>query len=80
MDITQVNPVLLGSIPVIVGVVQVIKNLGLPIRLVPLSAIILGIIVSAFLGGTLFSIVMSGLIVGLSSAGLYSGGKTTISG
>lgn len=80
MDITQLNPLLLASIPVILGVVSLIKGLGLPSRFAPLASVILGLGVSFLIGGTPFIVIMGGLIVGLSASGLYSGTKATIEG
>lgn len=67
-------------IAVIVGLSQLAKELGVKDKFIPILAILLGII-----GGTLYlytgdikSGVMSGIIMGLSSVGLYSGGKNII--
>lgn len=67
-------------IAVIVGISQLAKELGVKDKFIPILAILLGII-----GGTLYlytgdikSGVMSGIIMGLSSVGLYSGGKNII--
>lgn len=65
-------------IAVIVGVVEAIKRaFNLPVRFVPLLAIVLGVVgVSAFSGFSPDS-VFEGVIAGLSACGLYSGVKTT---
>lgn len=67
-------------IAVIVGISQLAKELGVKDKFIPILAILLGII-----GGTLYlytgdikSGVMSGIIMGLSSVGLYSGSKNII--
>ena len=64
-------------IAVIVGLSQLAKELGVKDKFIPILAILLGIA-----GGTLYlytgdikSGVMSGIIMGLSSVGLYSGSK-----
>jgi hypothetical protein len=66
-----------AAVPIIVGLVEVAKRtLRLPTRFAPLLALGLGV-VSGFLmhsrdpGRAL----LEGLIIGLESAGLYSGGK-----
>lgn len=75
----QISMLALSAI--VVGLVQIIKGLGLPSKWVPLIALVLGIAIAfvgrAFIPGDSTSeIVLYGLIMGLSSMGLYSGGKT----
>jgi len=66
---------------VIVAATQVIKNLRfVSTRYVPLIAILLGISGSFTLGGVEWLSVASGVIIGLSSVGLYSGFKATVLG
>ena len=77
-DITLV-PLLIGSIPVVLGVVSALKTIGLPSKWSPLVSIGLSLVLAFFVGGlTLFDVILQGLIVGLSASGLYSGTKTTI--
>ena len=76
MDII-LTPLLLASIPIVLGVVSVLKITGLSDRWAPLASLILGVGVSALIGGTVVTIVLGGLVVGLSASGLYSGTKTT---
>lgn len=66
-------------IPLVVGLVQVVKTLGLPSRFAPLASVLLGVGIEALVGGTIAHMVIVGAIVGLSAAGLYSGTKTTVS-
>lgn len=71
MDLTIV-------IALVIGMTQVIKKgTGITRRYVPLLAVGLGIVI-AFLVAKEVSLeaVLGGLIAGLSSMGLYSGGKT----
>lgn len=66
-------------IPLIVGLVQVLKTMGLSRKFLPLAAIIFGI------GGGIFYVypddikggIIVGIMLGLSSSGLYSGTKNT---
>lgn len=76
--------VTLASIPAIIALVTLAKDLGLPSKLSPLLAVLLGIIaalVDGYILGTLIdgpSIVqvgVSGIILGLGAAGLYDGAK-----
>ncbi len=67
-------------IAVIVGLVQVVKGVGMPSRYASLFALVFGVAASfavaseATVGLTIFN----GLVLGLSSAGLYSGTKATL--
>ena len=58
---------------VIVGISEVVKNLGLKCKYLPLFNLVLGIILSTFfmtdLG--LQESILQGLIIGLSASGLY---------
>lgn len=67
-------------VPIITGIVQVFKQMGLPRRFSPLLALLLGIA-----GGVFYvcptdikSGVMVGIVLGLSATGLYSGSKNMI--
>lgn len=70
------------AVAVIVGVIEVIKRAsGLNTRYVPLLAVILGIITYIFLGDSdIVENILTGIIVGLSSIGLYAGTKKTVKG
>lgn len=74
----------LASIPAIIALVTLAKDLGLPHKLSPLLAVVLGIIgalLNAYVLGTLLdgpSVVQTataGIILGLGAAGLYDGAK-----
>lgn len=70
----------MALIPMIVGIVEILKRTGVPKRLLPLSSLILGI------GSGVFFLyptdlkmgIFTGIILGLSASGLYSGTKNTI--
>lgn len=67
-------------VPIIVALVQVAKMVGLPNKFAPLVAIGVGIFISFLFGhesGDMSQTILSGVIYGLSSSGLYSGIKTT---
>lgn len=67
-------------VPIVIGVVQVIKTVGLPNRFAPLASLVLGIAGAVFLvGGALQVAILQGIIVGLTASGLYSGTKATFS-
>ena len=67
-------------VPVIVGLVQVVRKTGLKTRYLPLSAVLLGIVSISAIYGVSGLNAFSGIVVGLSAAGLYSGVKTTVKG
>ena len=76
MDII-LTPLMLSSIPIVLGVVSVFKIAGLADRWAPLASLIMGVGVAALIGGPLVVVVLGGLVIGLSASGLYSGTKTT---
>lgn len=67
-------------IPLIIGLVELLKGVGLPKRYLPVASLIFGIAVGVFYvypddlkGG-----ILVGIMLGLSASGLYSGTKNTI--
>lgn len=66
-------------VPVILGVVQVVKNVGMSSKYAPLVAIALGIVISGYLNVFDATNIIQGIILGLSASGLWSGAKTLIS-
>jgi len=71
-------------IPLVVGLVEVIKRAtGLNSKYAPLLSLVLGLLLSGISGffSTIGELVLSGIIVGLSSSGLYDAvGKPAIEG
>jgi hypothetical protein len=69
--------------PVIVGLVEVLKAIGLPSRWAPVAAIGCGIAICAGAalasgseaGARWFEAGLSGIVAGLAASGLYSGSK-----
>lgn len=70
----------LALIPLLVAVIAVLTNLGLPKQFAPVVSVVLGIVVGiVYLApGDIKQGIMIGLALGLSSVGLYSGTKNTI--
>lgn len=72
----------IALVPVVTGMVQLLKMSGLPRKYLPISSLILGI----FSGYYYLApddpprAVFLGIIVGLSAVGLYSGTKNTMEG
>jgi len=61
----------------VTGLTEVVKRIGLPSRFAPLTAITIGLAISFLNRGALpiDVVIMTGIVAGLSSAGLYSGVK-----
>jgi hypothetical protein len=70
------------AIAVTVGLTEVVKRTRLfNARYIPAIALLIGIAMSALINHSITpDVVFSGIIVGLSSCGLYAGSKKTIKG
>lgn len=77
MDSIQV-----AMIPIITGLCELGKQLGIPKRWIPLLSLVLGILfgVIYLYPSDVLRGVLEGLIIGLSSVGLYSGPKNLFQG
>jgi ABC-type uncharacterized transport system permease subunit len=62
-------------IPIIIGVVEVLKRAGLPNKYSPVVSLLLGVIFGFLYVQPLLDGMIVGLVVGLSATGLYSGSK-----
>ena len=73
-------PLQLALIPILVGVNQVLKTLGIPKRFVPITSILLGVGISFIVPGvaTTFVAVVGGAVIGLSAVGLFSGTRAIV--
>lgn len=77
----------IAAVPSIVGLVQVLKEMGLPGQYAPGASVLLGVLagvgqVFASAGGTNATIaqaVVTGIALGLSASGLYSGTTAVVS-
>lgn len=67
-------------IAVIVGLVELLKGLGLKKKLLPVASLVFGLAAGIFYvyPGDLKGGIIVGLMLGLSASGLYSGTKSTI--
>ncbi|AUS03575.1 transposase [Paenibacillus larvae] len=66
-------------VAVIVGLVEMAKGIGLPVRLAPVLSVILGIVAGiVYFPGDLKTSAIFGIISGLTSCGLYSAGKSAV--
>jgi len=62
-------------IPIILGIVEVLKRSGLPIKYSPLASLLLGFFFGVFFIDSFKEGMIVGMMVGLSATGLYSGSK-----
>ncbi|MBK5242613.1 hypothetical protein [Clostridium sp.] len=67
----------IALIPLITMLIEVIKKAGLPNRFAPLASIIIGVGFGLIFenSGDIKNAIITGLIMGMSASGLYSGGK-----
>lgn len=64
-------------IPLVIGLVQVIKMLGVSKRLIPVVTIFIGVAMAIALNNGVYAypVIISGIVAGLSAMGLWSGTK-----
>lgn len=69
----------IAIIPLLIGLLEVFKKLGLNDKYVPIFSVILGIGtgIALFADGDLATGIVQGMYIGLSAVGLYSGTKNT---
>ena len=79
-DFTFNIVIISALIPIVQGVVEVLKSSFLPSKLAPLVSILLGVGAIYLVGGVgnTGMTVMTGVVTGLSSAGLYSFTKSNL--
>ncbi|WP_100402608.1 hypothetical protein [Bacillus sp. FJAT-42315] len=66
-------------IPLILGVVELFKKIGLPTKYSPIVAVFFGMLFGVFyLDQGVKQGILVGLILGLSASGLYSGSKNML--
>lgn len=71
---------IVAIVPIVVGLVSVVKGIGLPSKYAPVLSIAFGIGLVALTGVAWQAFVIQGIIAGLAASGLYSGAKATIQG
>ena len=73
-ELFTLSPLALAAIPVVIGLVQVVKNLTfVGSQYAPIASLVIGIGLMALTGIEWQAFVVQGLIVGLAASGLYSG-------
>lgn len=82
MDILNNEYLTLVLVPILIGILQVIKKAELfNSKFIPIVSLILGVILGIiFTGFNLKDGIIAGLFIGLSSVGLYSGTTNVIEG
>ncbi len=72
----------IALIPVIVGLVEIVKRLGLNDKFAPLVSLVFGVVAGiVYLSpGNVQMGVLQGIVMGLAAVGLYSGVKNTKEG
>jgi hypothetical protein len=63
------------TVPVIIALVEMLKSSGMPSRFAPLAALAIGITLGLAWGSFDLNGLTTGLLLGLSASGLYSGQK-----
>lgn len=74
-----------GQVALIIGLAQLVKNLGVPSKWIPLFDVVLGLLSGVIVYGFEYDLgilkgVMLGLAIGLSACGLFSGIKNVVKG
>lgn len=75
-ELFSFSPFIVAIIPVILGLVQIAKTLGLPSKYSPLLAILFGACLVGLVDPSWKEMIIQGIIAGLASSGLWSGVKT----
>lgn len=72
----------IAIIPLLIGVLEMLKKAGVNDKIVPVISVIagIGIGIALFAAGDIKTGVVQGIYIGLSAVGLYSGTKNTIEG
>ena len=74
-----------GQVALIIGLAQLVKNMGVPAKWIPLLDVVLGLMSGVIVYGFEYDLgilkgVMLGLAIGLSACGLFSGIKNVVKG
>lgn len=71
--------IVVSAIPLVLGLVEVAKIVGLPSKFAPLVALTVGVTYALSLNGVSALTIVEGITYGLSASGLYTGTKTVVS-
>lgn len=78
--IFQLSPIVIATVPIVVGIVQVAKAIGLPNNWAPIVSLVAGTALVALTGVAFPAAIVQGIIAGLIAAGMWSGVKATMQG
>lgn len=68
------------AVVVTIGITDIAKKVGLPVRFAPLFSLVIGVLATfLFMESISWSIVAIGVVTGLTASGAYSGAKATFS-
>lgn len=69
----------IAIIPLLIGLLEVIKKLGINEKYMPIFSVVLGLVIGlVFLSSDIKEGIIIGIYIGLSAVGLYSGTKNTM--
>ncbi len=70
----------IAIIPLLIGILEVLKKVGLKEKYVPVASVLLGIVIGIglFGNGDIRAGLVQGIFIGLSAVGLYSGTKNSL--
>lgn len=75
----ELTPEIALLVPLVVGIIEAFKQIGLGARFAPVAALALGVLGAVLLGGGFDTTsLFQGVLAGLSASGLYSGVRTTM--
>lgn len=72
------TPTLLALVPVVIGIIEVLKLAGLPSKYAPFFSLVLGVAGAIAIAGANVEAIIGGIVIGLSSSGLYAGTKASL--
>lgn len=78
MDVGSLTIAGVGAVPLVLALVQLVKGIGMPTKYTPLLSVIMGVALVVFVEGYMVDSVMTGLVVGLSASGLWSGTRAML--
>lgn len=75
----SLTPLVVATIPITIGLVQVAKRIGLKSEFAPLLSILFGFGLVAIAGASWQQIIAQGILVGLCASGLFDFSTKTVS-
>jgi hypothetical protein len=75
---TLIDPIIFALVPLVTGLVEILKATGLNSKYAPISSLGLGILLTTVLTNDVSAIILGGIVVGLMASGFYSGAKAVL--